>query len=176
MYIQFNKQSRIELAVLLHAKKNQTECAKILGMSRPYRMFQSWSDIWLIKVSLPARKSTKLKLSTSDSLHSPFLTQESQYLCRWKWINSGMPTFSLLRTIATWVKQSWVNIFTIVHGSLMKPVIWKLTLKQKPFISIESISVSLIKHSGQMLVAKDAHALADSTYLLTSSFIRRCHF
>lgn len=34
MYIQFNKQSRIELAVLLRADKNQTQCAKILGISR----------------------------------------------------------------------------------------------------------------------------------------------
>lgn len=34
MYIQFNKQSRIELAILLTAGKNQTQCAKILGISR----------------------------------------------------------------------------------------------------------------------------------------------
>lgn len=34
MYIQFNKQIRIELAILLTAGKNQTGCAKILGMSR----------------------------------------------------------------------------------------------------------------------------------------------
>lgn len=34
MYIQFNKQSRIELAILLNAGKNQTQCAKILGISR----------------------------------------------------------------------------------------------------------------------------------------------
>ena len=35
MYIQFNKQLRIELAILLTAGKNQTQCAKILGISRP---------------------------------------------------------------------------------------------------------------------------------------------
>lgn len=35
MYIQFNKQSRIELAVLIRAGKNKTECSKILGISRP---------------------------------------------------------------------------------------------------------------------------------------------
>lgn len=34
MYIQFNKQSRIELAILLTARKNQTQCGKILGISR----------------------------------------------------------------------------------------------------------------------------------------------
>lgn len=34
MYIQFNKQLRIELAILLTAGKNQTQCAKILGISR----------------------------------------------------------------------------------------------------------------------------------------------
>lgn len=33
-HTQFNKNSRIELAVLLNAEKNQTECAKILGMHR----------------------------------------------------------------------------------------------------------------------------------------------
>lgn len=35
MYIQFNKESRIELAVLIRAGKNKTECSKILGISRP---------------------------------------------------------------------------------------------------------------------------------------------
>jgi len=34
MYIQFNKESRIELAVLLRAGKNKTECSKILVISR----------------------------------------------------------------------------------------------------------------------------------------------
>lgn len=33
-HTQFNKDSRIELAVLLNAEKNQTECAKIFGMHR----------------------------------------------------------------------------------------------------------------------------------------------
>jgi transposase, IS30 family len=33
-HIQFNRDSRLELAVLLNAGKNQTECAKILGMHR----------------------------------------------------------------------------------------------------------------------------------------------
>lgn len=34
LYTQFNRDSRIELAVLLNASKSQTECAKILGMTR----------------------------------------------------------------------------------------------------------------------------------------------
>lgn len=33
-HIQFNRDSRLELAVLLNAKKNQSECARILGMDR----------------------------------------------------------------------------------------------------------------------------------------------
>ena len=33
-HIQFNRESRIELAILLTAKKNQTECAQILGIHR----------------------------------------------------------------------------------------------------------------------------------------------
>jgi len=33
-HTQFNRDSRVELAILLNAKKNQTECAKILGMHR----------------------------------------------------------------------------------------------------------------------------------------------
>lgn len=33
-HIQFTRDSRVELAILLNARKNQTECAKILGMHR----------------------------------------------------------------------------------------------------------------------------------------------
>lgn len=33
-HIQFNRDSRVELAILLNAKKNQTECAGILGIDR----------------------------------------------------------------------------------------------------------------------------------------------
>ena len=33
-HIQFTRDSRVELAILLNARKNQTECAKILGMYR----------------------------------------------------------------------------------------------------------------------------------------------
>jgi len=33
-HIQFNRDSRLELAILLNAKKNQTECARILGIHR----------------------------------------------------------------------------------------------------------------------------------------------
>jgi transposase, IS30 family len=34
-HIQFNRDRRVELAILLNAQKNQSQCAKILGMSRP---------------------------------------------------------------------------------------------------------------------------------------------
>ncbi len=33
-HTQFNRDSRVELAILLNAKKNQTECAKVLGIHR----------------------------------------------------------------------------------------------------------------------------------------------
>ena len=33
-HIQFTRDSRVELAILLNARKNQTQCAKILGMHR----------------------------------------------------------------------------------------------------------------------------------------------
>lgn len=34
LYKQFNRDTRVELAILLNAKKNQSECSKILGMHR----------------------------------------------------------------------------------------------------------------------------------------------
>src|SRR3989338_3717342 len=107
-HTQFNRDSRVELAILLNAKKNQTECAKILGMHR-------------INVCLEINRNKDPDgVYRGVHAHKRYLKRRLKAKCEFRKIENDEKLRELRKDRRLWMKDKELEIGRVIPLSVKK--------------------------------------------------------